>query len=52
MVFMMCKLWLGIDAVVLINTEDTRETMFSFQRLSIALQKGNATTFQSAFDTE
>jgi len=49
---MMWKIWLGIDAVVSINTEDTRETMFLFQQLSIALQKGNAITFQSAFDTE
>jgi len=33
-------------------TEDTRETMFLFQRLSIALQKGNAIAFQSTFETE
>jgi len=30
----------------------TSETMFLFQRLSIALQKGNAVAFQSTFDTE
>ena len=35
-----------------IVTEDTRETMFLFQRLSIALQKGNAIAFQSSFDSE
>jgi len=35
-----------------IVTEDTRETMFLFQRLSIALQKGNAIAFQSTFETE
>jgi len=33
-------------------TEDTRETMFLFQRPSIALQKGNAIAFQSTFETE
>jgi len=33
-------------------TEDTRETVFLFQRLSIALQKGNAIAFQSTFETE
>jgi len=32
--------------------KDTRETMFLFQRLSIALQKGNAIAFQSTFQTE
>ena len=30
-------------------TEDTRETMFLIQRLSIALQKGNAIAFQSTY---
>ena len=30
-------------------TEDTRETIFLFQRLSIALQQGNAVSFQSTF---
>ena len=33
-------------------TEDTRETMFLFQRLSIAFQKGNAIAFQTTFETE
>jgi len=32
--------------------EDTRETMFLFQRLSIALQKGNAIASQSTFQAE
>jgi len=31
-------------------TEDTRETVFLFQRLSIALQRGNAVTFLATFD--
>jgi len=30
-------------------TEDTRETMFLFQRLSVALQKGNAVSFLATF---
>ena len=33
-------------------TEDTRETVFLFQRLSIALQRGNAVSFHSTFTTE
>jgi len=33
-------------------TEDTRETVFLFQRLSIALQRGNAVSFDSTFTTE
>jgi len=33
-------------------TEDSRETMFLFQRLSVVLQKGNAVAFQSTLDTE
>jgi len=33
-------------------TEDTRETVFLFQRLSIALQWGNAVSFHSTFTTE
>ena len=31
-------------------TEDSRETVFLFQRLSIALQKGNAVAFLATFD--
>jgi len=33
-------------------TEDTRETTFLFQRLSIALQRGNAVSFQNTMITE
>jgi len=32
-------------------TEDSRETVFLFQRLSIALQRGNAVSFLSTFTT-
>ena len=31
-------------------TEDTRETVFLFQRLSIALQRGNAVAFLATLD--
>ena len=31
-------------------TEDTRETVFLFQRLSIALQRGNTVAFLATFD--
>jgi len=31
-------------------TEDTRETVFLFQRLSIALQRVNAVAFLATFD--
>ena len=31
-------------------TEDTRETVFLFQRLSIALQSGNAVAFLATFN--
>ena len=33
-------------------TEDTRETTYLFQRLSVALQRGNAVSFHSTFTTE
>ena len=33
-------------------TGETRETVFLFQRLSVALQRGNAIAFLSTFDTE
>ena len=33
-------------------TEDTRETTFLFQRLSIALQRGNAVSFHNTMVTE
>jgi len=34
---------------VTLITEDSRETVFLFQRLSIALQRGNAVSFLSTF---
>jgi len=33
-------------------TEDSRETTFLFQRLSIALQRGNPVSFQNTMITE
>ena len=33
-------------------TQDTRETVFLFQRLSIALQRGNAVFFLNTMNTE
>jgi len=33
-------------------TEDARETVFLFQRLSMALQQGNAVAFQNTMSTE
>ena len=33
-------------------TQDTRETVFLFQRLSIALQRGNAVSFFNTMNTE
>jgi len=33
-------------------TRDTRETVFLFQRLSIALQRGNAVSFLNTMNTE
>jgi len=33
-------------------TEDTRETIFLFQRLSMALQRGNAVSFHNSIVTE
>ena len=33
-------------------TEDTRETTYLFQRLSVALQRVNAVSFHSTFITE
>jgi len=41
-----------IGRCITMVTEETRETMFLLQRLSIALQKGNAIAFQSTFETE
>jgi len=33
-------------------TEDTRETAFIFERLSMALQRGNAVSFHNTMVTE
>ena len=33
-------------------TQDTRKTVFLFQRLSIALQRGNAVSFLNTMNTE
>jgi len=33
-------------------TEDTREPTYLFQRLSVALQQGNAVSFRSTFTTD
>jgi len=33
-------------------TQDTRETDFLFQRLSVALQRGNAVFFHNTFNVE
>jgi len=33
-------------------TEDTREATYLFQRMSVALQRGNAVSFHSTFTTE
>jgi len=42
----------GIGRRITLVTEDTRETVFLFQRLSIALQRRNAVSFHSTFTTE
>jgi len=36
----------------IVITQDTRETVFLFQRLSIALQRGNAVSFLNTMNTE
>ena len=41
-----------LGRLIAVVTVDTRETVFLFQRLSIALQRGNAIAFLSTFDTE
>ena len=33
-------------------TEDTSEATYLFQRMSVALQRGNAVSFHSTFTTE
>jgi len=39
-------------SLIIIITKDTRETVFLFQRLSIALQRGNAVSFLNTMNTE
>jgi len=34
---------------ITVVTEDSRETVFLFQRLSVAFQRGNAVSFLSTF---
>ena len=45
------KLTQGIGRRISALTEDNRETTFLFQRLSIALQRGNAVSFQNTMNT-
>jgi len=39
----------AFSVIIIIIIEDSRETVFLFQRLSIALQRGNAVSFLSTF---
>jgi len=41
-----------IGRLITLVTEDTRETVFLFHRLFIALQRGNAVSFHSTFTTK
>jgi len=41
-----------IDRRITTITEDSRETTFFFQRLSMALQRGNAVSFHNTMVTE
>jgi len=41
-----------IDRHIITITEDTRETTFLFQRLSMALQRGNAVSLHNTMVTE
>jgi len=41
-----------IIIIITTITEDTRETTFLFQRLSMALQRGNAVSFHNTMVTE
>ena len=41
-----------IDRHIITITEDTRETTFLFQRLSMALQTGNAVSLHNTMVTE
>jgi len=46
------KLIQEIGRQIITVTEDNRETAFLFQRLSVALQKGNVVSFQNTIVTE
>ena len=46
------QLVLKISRHIAVITEEPRETTFSFQRLFIAPQKGNAVSFQNTITTE
>jgi len=48
---MAIELTQDIDMRITTITEDTRETTFLFQRLSMALQRGNAVSFNNAMVT-
>ena len=37
---------------ITVITQDTRETVFLFQRLPVALQRGNAVSFLNTMNTE
>jgi len=41
-----------IIIIIIVITEDSRETAFLFQRLSMALQRGNAVSYQNTMTTE
>ena len=41
-----------IGRCAIVVTQDTRETVFLFQRLSIALQWGNVVSFLNTMNTE
>jgi len=41
-----------VTIIIIVITQDTRETVFLFQRLSIALQRGNAVSFLNTMNTE
>jgi len=49
---MAIELTQDIDRRITAITEDTTETTFLFQRLSIALQRGNAVSFHNTMVTE
>jgi len=42
----------GVGPRITAVTDDPRQTGFLFQRLSVALQRGNAVSFRSTFTTE